>query len=86
MLVTNKGLIFKKRSVVRIPTVVASSIISYLPLTKLKKKKKDSEGRMYSSRKAVNHLYNLNPHLHLLYPSEAPSPNNYPKNRHFPLK
>lgn len=40
MLVTNKGLIFKKRSVVRIPTVVASSIISYLPLTKLKKKKK----------------------------------------------
>lgn len=85
MLVTNKGLIFKKRSVVRIPTVVASSIISYLPLTKLKKKK-DSEGRMYSSRKAVNHLYNLNPHLHLLYPSEAPSPNNNPKNRHFPLK
>lgn len=40
MLVTNKGLIFKKRSVVRIPTVVASSIISNLPLTKLKKKKK----------------------------------------------
>lgn len=44
MLVTNKGLIFKKRSVVRIPTVVASSIISYLPLTKLKKKKKRQRG------------------------------------------